>query len=238
MLRTHVKEKIMKCKNCGYELPKTRNEDTCRICRRIKFWKDKDNESKEMQKLFTRRIVNELQRLNIIPEEEDIDTILSGKGLFIYGIAGSGKTLYACSLAFEFLRRSYIFPEYPSGRQITFTNVPNLLEEIRASFNISKKYEEGQQEEQKTTKEILDYYSSTDILILDDLGTERSTEWTLQILQILINNRYENILPTIITSNLGLKALSEQLDDRISSRIYEMCSVKNLGKEDHRLKYS
>ena len=225
----------MKCETCGYELP--RNGSRCRVCWNAEQWEEEDR-YKVMERLFSRRIVRELQSLDTALLEEDVQILLSGNGLFLYGYAGTGKTLYACSAVLEYLRRCFVFPEYPR-RQVKFISTPNLLEEIRASFNVSKAYrsdDEEDEEERKTTKEILDYYSSIDLLLLDDLGAEKPTEWSLQIIQILINNRYEEVLPTIITSNLGLKALSEQLDDRIASRIYEMCEIRDFGTQDHRLK--
>src|SRR6056297_208262 len=170
----------MKCETCGYELP--RNGSRCRVCWNAEQWEEEDR-YKVMERLFSKRIVRELQSLNIEPGEEDVDVLLSGNGLFLYGHAGTGKTLYACSAVLEYLRRCFIFPEYPR-KQVKFISTPNLLEEIRASFNVGKAYQpnDDEEEERKTTKEILDYYSSIDLLLLDDLGAEKPTEWSLQII--------------------------------------------------------
>ena len=75
------------------------------------------------------------------------------------------------------------------------------------------------------------------MLILDDLGAEKVTEYVRQSLYTLINKRYLDNLPTFFTSNLSLDEIAARLDDRISSRIFEMCGAPiDLGNEDLRLK--
>ena len=223
----------MKCKECGYDLPA--NGGSCRVCRRLSDWEVKGWQ-RSAELLFPKRIINNLRRLDITLDKKHIQDIYNGKGLFLYGVAGSGKTLYASALAMEIKKCGLIYPDRPR-LEMKFTNCLNLLEEIRASFGVptTVRQTENYDEEAKTTKQILDYYSSVPLLILDDLGAERPTDWSLQIIHIIINNRYEEVLPTIITSNLGLDALSEQLDDRLSSRIYEMCRLVSFGEKDHRL---
>jgi len=192
-----------------------------------------------MDSCFTKRIVKSLKSLNIEPEEEDMQLLLSGKGLFLYGAPGTGKTIYACATALEYQRREFVLHgSIVLRNKVCFISMPDLLEKIRASFNVVKTWrpdDEKVGEKQMTTGDLLDYYNSTKLLVLDDLGAERPTDWTLHIAQLIINNRYENILPTIITSNLTLDDLSEQLDDRLASRIYEMCEIRNFGEEDYRL---
>lgn len=61
------------------------------------------------------------------------------------------------------------------------------------------------------------------LLVLDDLGAAKSSEWTEEINFRLINHRYENQLPTILTSNVLPKELLDRVGDRVSSRLIEMC---------------
>ena len=218
------------CQECGYQLPK--NGGHCRVCRNKDRWEQDFYSIAES--LFTKRITKNLQKLNIKPKEDHVKDIFEGTGLFLYGSAGTGKTLYACALALEIKKRIFIFPEVPLIN-IKFANVSNLLEDIRASFNRPAK-QEHDESSYRTTEEIMNLHNNVGLLILDDLGAECPTEWSLRIIQIIINNRYEALLPTVITSNLGLKALSKQLDDRLSSRIYEMCEPVSFGKDDYRLK--
>ncbi len=221
----------MICKKCGYGL--RQNSSRCRVCQRLEDWETQGCQ-KNAAALFSKRIVNNLQKLTIAPDEKDIQGVFNGKGLYLYGAAGSGKTLYASALALEVIRQGFVYPGCPP-LTAKFINCLNLLEEIRASFGVPV-VRDAEHQEVKTTSQILDYYSSVPLLILDDLGVERPTDWSLQIIQIIINNRYEAVLPTIITSNLGLEALADQLDDRIASRIYEMCRLVSFGDKDHRLK--
>ncbi|HSH50403.1 MAG TPA: ATP-binding protein [Bacteroidales bacterium] len=215
------------CEVCGYNLPQ--NGGSCRVCRNSDQWED--YKDAELESLFSRRISKNLQDLNISVNEDDLSVIKSGKGLFLFGDAGSGKTLYSCAVAFEYLRRCFIYPDYPKEPEIKFVSIPNLLEEIKASFSNNQ----STQIPQRSTNDILEHYSNLDFLILDDLGTEQTTDWSLNILRMIINNRYENLLRTIITSNLDLEELSVQVDDRVSSRISEMCQIIDFGDYDYRL---
>ncbi len=73
------------------------------------------------------------------------------------------------------------------------------------------------------------------ILILDDIGAERSSEWTRERLYLILNKRYEYMLPVIFTSNCDLDLLAEQVGDRITSRIKGMTILLKVDGEDKRL---
>ena len=60
------------------------------------------------------------------------------------------------------------------------------------------------------------------LLVLDDLGAAKDSEWTEEQNYRLINHRYENVMPTLITSNLAPKDLAAGLGDRVASRLREM----------------
>ena len=64
---------------------------------------------------------------------------------------------------------------------------------------------------------------------------KKPTDWVCEIIFRLINNRYEKMLTTIITSNFDLNQISDRLNDRIASRIAEMCIVKKMIGPDRRL---
>ena len=64
--------------------------------------------------------------------------------------------------------------------------------------------------------EIINKYSLVDWLVLDDLGIEKTSDWSFQTLYLIINQRYEKLKPVIFTSNLSLEELAGQLgDDRL-----------------------
>lgn len=159
-------------------------------------------------KQFTPRIQFDLLRLSEpdnLPEEPE--------SCFIYGEPGNGKTIYACWLLLREQRQLYLTDKTESCE---FISVPELIQKIKVTFNNSD----------ITEQEILNHYSSVHLLVLDDLGTVKCTDWTYQILYLIINNRYENMKKTIITSNLNLEQLSNYLgDDRITSRIERMGKI-------------
>lgn len=97
-----------------------------------------------------------------------------------------------------------------------FKNCVNLMFEINAGIN------DGSGMMAKLKPMInFDY----DALILDDFGINKMTDHTRQVLYMIIDTRYSNELPTLITTNLSLPEIY-QIDNRISSRITEMCGIK------------
>lgn len=137
------------------------------------------------------------------------------KGLYLYGLAGSGKTHLAAAIGTKLMLDV-------SARFIT---VPELLIDIRKTF--------GKNDQDNT---ILDRLASAGLLILDDLGSEKPTEWVQETLFVLIDRRYTAYRPTIITSNDSLDQLKNKLGYRIASRIAEMTEVVELRANDYRLK--
>ena len=73
------------------------------------------------------------------------------------------------------------------------------------------------------------------MLALDDLGSEQVTDWVREQLFLVINSRYEQMLPTIITTNDSLESLEEHVGQRITSRIAGMCQGVVLDGPDYRL---
>ena len=77
--------------------------------------------------------------------------------------------------------------------------------------------------------------NSFGVLIIDDLGANKATEWVRQITYYIINEREQRMLPIVITSNFSLEEIAEQIDSRISSRIAGMCKSIKLSGKDRRL---
>jgi DNA replication protein DnaC len=70
-------------------------------------------------------------------------------------------------------------------------------------------------------------YKTASQLFLDDIGDIKFTDWNVSQLQLLVNYRYENLLPMVITSNLSLDELSDAIgDNRVSSRINRFCLIQ------------
>ena len=108
-----------------------------------------------------------------------------------------------------------------------FLSVPELLLKIRATFSNQDSHSE---------EKILNKYSMVKTLFLDDLGAEKHSAWAVQTLFSLIDRRYGAMLPTFFSSNFPLDELAVRLDDRITSRIAEMCQVYEIKGRDRRIK--
>lgn len=118
-----------------------------------------------------------------------------------------------------------IYSEYEGERVGLFVTVPELLLEIRKSFG---------KEDQDESK-IVDKYSNVSLLILDDLGAEKCSEWAEATLYIIIDRRNRDEMMTIVTSNLSLPEIEQHLGARIASRLSDM-KVINIKMPDYRKK--
>ena len=156
---------------------------------------------------FTLRIQQDLNKIS------RPDDLLKLGSYYIQGPVGSGKTIQAAFLCLEAKKRKYL---EVTDREILFITVSEFLNMIKVS------YSDPESDEQL----ILDRYSEAEFLVLDDFGPERSTDWAMALLYLLINRRYENLLDTVITSNLTLEELTTKLgDERIPARIERMCEI-------------
>jgi len=141
------------------------------------------------------------------------------KNLLLYGGVGTGKTYTSFALAKLF---------YVNKNSIEIYNIVELLNKIKSFFD--KEFAE------ENTKAII---TDNSILIIDDFGSEKVTDWSLEFIYRLINTRYEEVLQTIFISNLNPKELAKVYGDRIVSRIIEMSGESGIIKlegKDKRLK--
>jgi len=159
--------------------------------------------------------------------EKSIAAILNKKSLFITGTVGTGKTHLAIAITMEwgkeFVKGGTV--QYGERRYPIFVSSAEFFLELKDTFG-------GNGSE----KDILDRYSRTPLLCIDDIGAEKISDWSRQMFYTLIDRRYRDEKQTIITSNLTLEDVSKLIDDRISSRIVGMGVVVNLTGEDYRLK--
>jgi DNA replication protein DnaC len=143
------------------------------------------------------------------------ETVKNKKGLYIYGGVGTGKT----HIAYAIQKRWYEL-----GQSSLFWNMTELIDEIRSDFSRTEK--------EFISERVLDYQN---LLFLDDIGAEKPTEWVEEKIYLIVNKRYNDMLPTIFTSNLKIDELANRIGDRIASRIVGMCEIINLEGEDRRL---
>jgi len=164
--------------------------------------------SKILKELFP-RIQKDLEKIGELSFDVSTDVVLS---CYLHGKVGGGKTIYAAQLYLAEKKKAYI-----TGIDVNclFYSVPVFFQDLKNVY-----------QNNSSEKEFLNKFYETDLLIFDDLGVEKSSEWAWNILYLVLNYRYENLKKTIITSNLNLKELSEKLgDDRIPSRISRMCKI-------------
>ncbi|MBP7527128.1 MAG: ATP-binding protein [Syntrophorhabdaceae bacterium] len=125
--------------------------------------------------------------------------------LVLTGDTGTGKTHLAVGVLRELVRNGHI--RYADDAR--FVPVPELLADIRAC------YRPGGPDE----RDIMDRYSRLKYLVLDDLGAEKTSEWSISTLYLIIDRRYRDMRPTIVTTNLSMKEIPAILGQRISSRL-------------------
>src|SRR3990167_6724620 len=141
------------------------------------------------------------------------------KGLYVYGKVGTGKTHIAYAL-----KMAYDKPE--SGRVCLFKNTTELLREMKTDFdrpNYDKHFAEDT------------LMNHTGLVILDDVGSEKITDWVAETFYLIINRRYNMMYPTIYTSNLSVEDLKDKIGDSTVSRIVEMSQVVELTGSDRRI---
>ncbi len=165
---------------------------------------------------------------------EALIALKNGQSIFLTGSCGSGKTHLAVALMTEWFagnlgldRAGQICPT--KGVPI-FLPAAELLLEIKESWRMEKNLMA------ESEKDLLDRYTRTPLLVIDDLGAEKVSDWSRQTFYLLIDRRYRNLKQTVITSNLTHDQLSGQLDDRIASRICEMGAVIDMGRRDWRVR--
>jgi len=164
-------------------------------------------------------------------------------GLLLVGNAGRGKTHLAVGIAKALIREK--------GVECIFYDYADLLKEIQNSYNPSV---------EATELGLLGPLFRAEVLVLDDLGSVRPTEWRWDTVRLILNTRYNDSLTTIITTNFADQAaasvadpdaprsesfataraaaredtLGDRIGERMRSRLHEMCRVIKVEGEDFR----
>jgi len=132
-----------------------------------------------------------------------------GRGMWIMGDVGTGKTMLAMLISKAAL---------DAGRAVAIYSLPRLLNLIREAIPSSRNGEETD-----GVLGFLDRLAGVDLLHLDDVGAENRTDWALEQLYSIVNTRYEEERSIVITTNLQPDELAEQIGARTVSRLIEMC---------------
>jgi DNA replication protein DnaC len=128
-----------------------------------------------------------------------------GDGLWLMGDVGTGKTtlaMLASKAAVE------------AQRTVAIYSLPRLLARIRRTYD---------DEAGEPYLEFFERLTSVDLLHVDDLGVEKRSDWVLEQLYAIVNERYEAQRSMVVTTNLDQSALEEQIGPRTVSRLVEIC---------------
>ncbi len=138
-----------------------------------------------------------------------------GKGLLLYGNVGRGKTYAACEVANALIDKGY---------SVLVTNFSRVLNTLQSTFE---------------KQEYIDSLNKFALLVIDDLGIERSTEFAKEQVYNIIDSRYRAGLPMIITTNLSIDKIKNPSDienGRIYDRIIERCFPIEVSGQNRRHK--
>jgi DNA replication protein DnaC len=159
---------------------------------------------------------------------------LEKTGLLFIGPIGTGKTHLAVGAIQELIRSK--------GVPCRFCDYRELLKEIQNSYNPSV---------QTTELEILRPIFEVEVLVLDELGAVKPTEWVWDTVSLILNSRYNDKRTTIITTNFSdepagqgsgargaarEETLGDRIGERMRSRLHEMCRVVQMDGIDFRQK--
>lgn len=145
-----------------------------------------------------------------------------GRGLYIHGNVGTGKTYLASAMARMFI---------DAGYSVVLTTTLSMLEDIQDTYG-----------KEASSLDAVLRFASSDVLILDDFGKESASAWSASMLFQIVNYRYEAMRPLIVTSQYDLAGLEKRIARQgeyesaraIVSRLRQMCHEVKLSGNDRR----
>lgn len=137
-------------------------------------------------------------------------------GLLLTGQYGNGKSHLAAAMANQLI---------PQGARCLFRNVPRLLSYIKKTYDTDTHIREWR---------ITEDLRRADLLILDDVGAHKWTEWREETLYAIIDDRYFYKKPLVVTTNCSLDDLEEKIGGRSFDRLVEMCLIVENSASSYR----
>lgn len=144
------------------------------------------------------------QNLNILMDFSNRFTRANGESFLFFGSTGLGKTHLSTAVALELIQK---------GFDVVYNSTQQIMSDFETVRFSSKAVSDADFPD-------LSRYTEADLLIMDDLGTEMTTQYTLSCLYNIMNVRINRRLSTIISTNLTQKELRDRYADRITSRLF------------------
>jgi DNA replication protein DnaC len=136
------------------------------------------------------------------------------QGILLSGGVGTGKTTLLVALVRSLQERII-----QRNRLVRLVTVPDFLRELRAGF------EPQRQALGESYDRMLENYRACGVLVFDDLGAEKMTEWAAEQFYMLVDHRYRQRLPIFASSNFSKEELAQRLDRRVLDRLRESCTM-------------
>jgi DNA replication protein DnaC len=152
---------------------------------------------------------------------------ISSEGLFLHGVTGCGKTYTAVEYFFKWCM------DFGSCVNCMFWETPELIDAMRQESGEKTEHSTENAQEVKMPRRIMERCCTAPILVLDDLGSEKLTDWGIERITLLINHRYNELRPTIVTSNLTIDEIKRSISQRIGSRL-SVLQFMEINEDDRR----
>lgn len=170
--------------------------------------------------------MNDLPAFEALNEYKEavLEKVEAGEGLYIWGKStGCGKTSWACKIMGYYFRKIAFTTGLENEGLYIF--LPTFLEDLRDNYD----------SKDPDFEQVLSMVKECKLLIIDDIGAERVTEWVRERMVSIINTRVSNNLATIYTSNLSPEELKSGLGDRVASRVLGSSKVIEISGGDWRM---
>lgn len=158
--------------------------------------------------------VREVTQQAVAPSIGARRQVATGPSLLMAGVVGAGKTHEAYGAVTALVQAGI-------GVRWRATTAADLYAELRPSSDTD-------------AERVLATYSRVPLLVLDDLGAAKTSEFVEEQTYRLINRRYNHMLPTLITTNLRIRDLKAYLGDRVTSRLAQMTTRVEFEPVDRR----